>query len=214
MPVGTPIIEAVPELDSADDNDDDEKDLLRAIVEGKYSPDLDRAIQRYARALSALEKAEQKQIKQVLELLRAPDILEAVQAKEKYVPGEIGEKIFRLDSQLNERVQEIAKDKELVKQLAGIRKLLYQKSQPLPWWSLMSRWEIEKLNRLDWLCNWLAWMCLGFAGVITIQDVSVSLVNIKTDRINLEEILGKAFHGGALAGGIQALLLGSRSQKD
>lgn len=209
-------IEPIPEVEKTAERD--EERLFGAIIEGNPTPELDKKIEECLKALREISTEVSGadisgQVKRIAKAFWLRDAVERLRRKEKYLTAGTLEKLADLDACLEVRVRAIAKNKELAKKLAALRKQLYKKPQEtLSWWNLISRQEQENWNRWDWLFDWGAWLCLGFSAVIIIQGVKVDLTNLKTDELNLEEMLGTALQSGALAGGINALLRGTVAQ--
>ncbi|WP_017718653.1 tetratricopeptide repeat protein [Kamptonema formosum] len=209
-------IEPIPEVEKT--AEPDEERLVRAIIEGNPTPALDKKIEECLKALSEISTAVSGadlsgQVKKIAKAFWMRDAVDKLRRQEKYLTAGTLEKLADLDACLEVRVKTIAKNKELAKKLAALRKQLYKKPQDTQsWWNLISHQEQEQWNRWDWLFDWGAWLCLGFSAVIIIQGVKVDMTNIKTDEINLEEMLGTALQSGALAGGINALLRGTAAQ--
>lgn len=203
-------IAPIPEVEKTADRDDYR--LFGAIIEGNPTPELDKKIEECLKALSEISTEVSGtdisgQVKKIAKAFWWRDAVEKLRRQEKYLTAGTLEKLADLDACLEVRVKAIAKNKELAKRLVALRKQLYKKPQDTnSWWNLISRQEQEKWNRWDWLFDWGAWLCLGFSAVIIIQGVKVDMTNLKTDELNLEEMLATALQSGALAGGINALV--------
>jgi tetratricopeptide (TPR) repeat protein len=210
-------IEPIPEVETTADRDEELK--LEEIIEGKPTPELDKKIEKCLTAIKEISIEDSgadisEVIEKIIQAFQWRDSVERVRQQEKYLtPGTL-KKLDDLETCLEKRVKEIAKNKELAKKLGAIRKQLYNKPQETPpWWNLISRQEQEKWERWDWLLNWGAWLCLAFAVVFILQDLKVDLTHLNTNEFNLEEMLGTVLQSGAVAGGINALLLrGSSAQ--
>ncbi len=209
-------IEPIPEVEKT--AEPDESRLVRAIIEGIPTPALDKKIEECLQALSEISTAVSVadmsgQVHKIAKAFWMRDAVDKLRRQGKYLTAETLEKLADLDACLEVRLKAIAKNKELAKKLGAIRKQLYSKPEETPpWWNLISLQEKEKWERWDWLFEWGSWLCLGFSAVIIIQGVKVDMTNLKTDELNLEEMLATVLQSGALAGGINALFQGTVAQ--